>query len=94
MPRQKIIHRVQKISDTAGTHISAAETSRVAKLVLDEIDEGMQKLFTGIYWDFHKTKGGEETADKVMKLCDKLQALVQRARRKSRSKARHGGKRK
>lgn len=88
MSRKAIITKAQRKADTKGTKINAAEVSRVASLVLDDVDHEMQELFVGIYWDFHKTGGGEAAADKVMKLCRKLEAIVQRARRKHGSKRR------
>ena len=88
--RKKLIEKVQRTADLPGTKLPAHEVSRVARLVLDEVDEAMQKLFVGIYWDFHKTKGGEASADKVMKLTHKLEELVQRARRKRRGSGGRG----
>ena len=37
MSRNKIIKAVQKRADTRGTKINAAESSRVARLVLDDL---------------------------------------------------------
>lgn len=87
MARKAIIERAQRRADTKGTKINAAEVSRVASLVLDDVDHEMQELFVGIYWDFHKV-GGEPAANKVIKLCRKLEAIVQRAMRKHGSKRR------
>ena len=81
MSRKTIITRAQRKADGPRQKINASEVSRVASLILDEIEEGMEKLFVGIYWDFEKTKGGEAAANKVLKLTHKLSALVERKRR-------------
>jgi hypothetical protein len=73
------MNRLSRKVDTAKTKINVAEFKRSARLVLDEIEQGMQKLFTGIYWDFQKA-GGDAAAKKVMKLTRELSALVTRKR--------------
>jgi hypothetical protein len=44
MSRGKLITGVQKKADTKGTKINAAEVSRVAMLVLDELEPQIQNL--------------------------------------------------
>lgn len=45
MSRKKIITRTQRKADTARTQINAAETSRVAMLILDEVEAEMERLY-------------------------------------------------
>lgn len=44
MSRGKLIKKTQKMSDTKGTQINAAEVSRVSKLILDQLQPFVENL--------------------------------------------------
>jgi len=78
MSRKTIITRAQRTSDTRKTSINAAETSRVARIVLDEVLAEMDRL----NGDDSPLSYGEMWAD--------LRTFISRARRKHGSKRRGG----